>query len=56
MEQLINWIVALNRSHHTGFAVLTVFTMIGFGCIVAFLIELIFMAIGIRADKPEIHR
>jgi len=56
MEQLIIWIVELNRSHHTGFAALTVFTMIGFGCFVALLIELVFMAIGIRTDKFEIHR
>jgi len=55
MEHLINWIVALNRSHHTGFAMLTVLTMVGFGVFIACLIELGFMAIGIRPDKPEMH-
>lgn len=55
MEHLINWIVELNGSHHTGFAMLTVLTMVGFGVFLACLIELGFMAIGIRADKPEMH-
>jgi hypothetical protein len=55
MEQFSNWLVELNRSHHTGFAVLTVLTMVGFGGFIAGVIELIFALIGIRADKPEIH-
>jgi hypothetical protein len=29
--------------------------MVGFGVFIACLIELVFMAIGIRADKPEMH-
>ncbi|MBF0559684.1 MAG: hypothetical protein HQL08_12990 [Nitrospirae bacterium] len=40
MVQLINWITEINRSNHTGFAVLTVMTMLVFGGFIAGLIEL----------------
>jgi hypothetical protein len=56
MELLISWMTELNRSNHTGFAVLTVLTMIGFGGFIASLIELIFAALGIRWDRSGIHR
>lgn len=55
MEQLGNWIVELNRSHHTGFAILTVLTMVGLGGGIAGVIELFFALIGVRADKPGIR-
>ncbi len=54
MEQWLAWLVDLNRSHHTGFALLTVATMIGFGGLIAGVIELILAVVGITADKPEI--
>ena len=53
MENLINWIVELNKSNHTGFAVLTVVTMLGLGASIACLIELIFMATRIRTGKEQ---
>jgi hypothetical protein len=51
MDHLVNWIVELNKSRHTEFAVLTVLTMLGLGGSIACLIELIFMAIGIKTGK-----
>jgi len=56
MERLINWITELNRSNHTGFALLTVITMLGFGGFIACLIELIFAALGIRWDRSGNQR
>jgi len=53
MDHLINWIVELNRSNHTGFAVLTVLTMLGLGGSIACLIELVFMAIGITTANSK---
>jgi hypothetical protein len=54
MEQLSNLLVELNRSNHTGFAILTVLTMVGLGGFIAGVIELIFSLIGIKADKQEL--
>jgi hypothetical protein len=56
MDRLINWITDLNRSNHTGFALLTVMTMVSFGGLIAGLIELIFAALGIRWDRSGNHR
>jgi len=53
---MINWITELNRSNHTGFALLTVLTMLGFGGLIACLIELIFAALGIRWDRSGNQR
>jgi hypothetical protein len=53
MEHLMHWIVELNKHHHTGYAMLTVVTMAGMGCVFASLIELLFMLLGIRYhNKP----
>ncbi len=51
MEQVSRWIIELNRSNHTAFAIFTVIVMVGLGCLFAGLLEIIFSVIGIRADK-----
>jgi len=53
MDKLINWITELNRSNHTGFALLTVITMVALGAFIAGLIELIFSALGISWDRSS---
>lgn len=51
MEQISHWIIELNRSHHTAFAIFTVIVMAGLGCLLAGLLEIILSAIGIKTDE-----
>jgi len=53
MEQISHWIIELNRSNHTAFAIFTVIVMVGLGCLLAGLLEIILSVIGIKADKKE---
>ncbi len=55
MDAIANWIVELNGSNHVGFGLLTVGTMAGIGVAIAAIAEVVFTALGIRADKIEIH-
>lgn len=55
MEGIMNWIVELNKTNHFGFGILTVVTMAGLGGLIACVAELLFMALGIKNDKIEIH-
>jgi hypothetical protein len=48
MEHLMRWIVELNTSHHTAYAIVTVITMTGMGCVLASVIELLFVLLGVR--------
>ncbi len=50
MEQVYHWLVELNRSRHTEFAIVTVLIMVGLGVVIAGTIELIFRVLGIKAD------
>ena len=56
MEFLYSWVVELNRSHHAGFALLTVLVMFGLGGSIAFLTELIFMTAGVKAERPPVSQ
>jgi len=51
MEHLMQWIIALNRYHHTEYAILTVLTMVGVGTVLASAIELLFILVGIRYQR-----
>ena len=53
MKNIINWIVELNKNHHTGFAFLTVALMVLVGSTIAILVELIFAAAGIKSEKSR---
>jgi hypothetical protein len=55
MENLMNWVIELNKTNHTGFGILTVMTMAGIGIIIAIIAELFFKALGIKSDKIEIQ-
>ncbi|MBF0606037.1 MAG: hypothetical protein HQL61_00620 [Magnetococcales bacterium] len=55
MENIINWVVELNRSNHLGFALVTVVTMAGLGALIGSGIELCFKALGVKHNKIEIH-
>jgi hypothetical protein len=54
MEGIINWVVELNKSNHSGFAILTVATMAVVGIFIAVLAELVFKGLGIKTEKIEI--
>ncbi len=53
MEHVSHWIIELNRSNHTAFAILTVIVMVGLGCLLAGLLDIVFSVIGIKADKRQ---
>ncbi|MBF0556426.1 MAG: hypothetical protein HQK96_18060 [Nitrospirae bacterium] len=55
MENLFAWITELNKTDHTGFAILTVVTMSGLGVVLGSTIELFFRILGIKTTKIEIH-
>ncbi len=55
MESIGNWIVALNKTNHVGFGMLTVVTMSGLGVVIAATIEVLFKIIGIKGERIEIH-
>lgn len=54
METLVKWIAELNNTNHTGFAFLTVMAMAFLGGSIALVIEILFMAFGIKSKKVEI--
>ncbi len=55
MENLGQWLVALNKTNHIGFGMLTVVTMSGMGVIIAATIEVVFKFVGIKGERIEIH-
>lgn len=55
MENFGHWLVALNKSNHMGFGMLTVVTMSGLGVIIAATIEVLFKFLGVKGERIEIH-
>ena len=55
MENMINWLVELNKTNHVWFAVVTVLIMSGLGALIGSSIEVFFKLLGIKSNKIEIH-
>ncbi|MBF0464435.1 MAG: hypothetical protein HQK88_08570 [Nitrospirae bacterium] len=55
MENLINWLTALNKTNHVWFGVATVVIMSGLGALIGSSIEVFFKVLGIKSNKIEIH-
>jgi hypothetical protein len=55
MENFSQWLVALNKTNHIGFGMLTVATMSGLGVIIAATIEVLFKFLGVKGERIEIH-
>ena len=56
MEFLYSWVAEINRSHHAGFAFMTVLVMFGLGGSIACLTELIFMAAGVKEERSAVRQ
>jgi hypothetical protein len=55
MEELINWMVVLNKTNHVGFGLLTVGIMSGMGIAIGLTMELVFKLFKVDTDKIDIQ-
>lgn len=55
MEAINTWLVALNKSSHFWFGIMTVITMSGMGVLIAASIEVLFKFLGVKGERIEIH-